>query len=239
MQGMRTLLVDVDCQGSIGTILRLRPEHYLADFLIRQFDLSVCTSAVCLNLDVMCSDRRTADAERHVANEIARERVFENSLGQYDADYQAVVLDVGPSVNQLQTAAMVYARHILVPVNMDLVSVSGAAACVQFCSMLSTALRTQVRPVAFLPTMVDKRIGMTRIVQGLLGELSAHFQIPILPEIRTDATVGKATQAGQFLHDYDPDCKAMNDYAAACDRLMEILDYGKSATQSTSITTQP
>lgn len=66
---------------------------------------------------------------------------------------------------------------------------------------------------------------MTPQVQGLLGELSAHFHIPILPEIRTDASVGKATQSGQFLNEYDPNCKAMEDYAAACSKLMEILEY--------------
>ena len=225
LRGLRTLLIDADCQGSIGTMLRLRPQHRLADFLIRQYDLSLCVSSVGSHLDVICGDRRTADAERQIANEIARERVIEDALAPYDSDYQAVVLDVGPSVNQIQTCSMVYARNVIVPVNMDLVSVSGAAACVQFCEMLSKALRSQIRPVAFLPTMVDKRLGMTRVVQGLMGELSERFHIPILPEIRTDATVGKATQAGKFLFDFDPNCKAATDYANACGKLMEVLEH--------------
>jgi chromosome partitioning protein len=32
-RGLRTLLVDADPQGSIGSILRVKPELYLNDFL--------------------------------------------------------------------------------------------------------------------------------------------------------------------------------------------------------------
>lgn len=237
LRGLKTLLIDVDSQGSVGTILQLQPEHYLADFIIRRFNLSVCTTKVSLNLDVMCSDRRTAEAERHVANELGRERILENLLSQYDAQYDAVVLDVGPNLGQLQTCAMVYAGNVLIPVNMDLVSVSGAAACVQFCSMLTKALHSRVQPVAFVPTMVDRRIGMTKTVQDLLADVSTRLEIPILPEIRTDATVGRATQAGMFLFDFDPACKAVTDYAAAFDKLMEILD--GSTTAQTAAATRP
>ena len=33
-RGLRTLLIDADPQGSVSSVLKLRPEHYLSDFLL-------------------------------------------------------------------------------------------------------------------------------------------------------------------------------------------------------------
>jgi chromosome partitioning protein len=234
LKGKKTLLIDADSQGSLSMILRLRPKHYLADFIIRRFDLELCVEVVSPTLHVLCSNRQTADAERHIGNELARERVLEDLLARYDSAYDAIVIDAGPSIGQMQTCAMVYAQQVLIPCNMDLVSVSGAAACMQFCEVLSRAVRTPIRSAAILPTMVDRRIGLTRIARSLLAELEARYSVPLLNEIRTDASVGKATQARQFLSDFDPRCKAMQDYTTAFEQLMEILSNGASNTKASS-----
>jgi len=57
-----------------------------------------------------------------------------------------------------------------------------------------------------------------------LEDLSAKFKIPLLPAIRTDVTVAKCGRARQFLVDYDPKCKAMEDYELAGSQLLELLD---------------
>jgi chromosome partitioning protein len=222
--GKKTLLVDADPQGSINTILRLKAEKHLHDFLIKQYALEDCVVSPFEKLDILCGNRATADAEKLMMNEMARERLFENFFGRYDDRYDAIVIDVGPSVSLMQTCAMVYAEKVLVPVNTDLVSVSGAAACLQFCETLAKAVRIKVEPIALLPTMIDRRIGMTRIVRGLLEELSTRYKVPILHEIRTDTAIGKATRAKQFLVDLDPRTKAMQDYDIACGQLLGLFE---------------
>jgi cellulose biosynthesis protein BcsQ len=57
-----------------------------------------------------------------------------------------------------------------------------------------------------------------------LEDLSAKFRIPLLQAIRTDVTVSKCGRARQFLVDYDPKCKAMEDYEIAGAQLLELLD---------------
>jgi chromosome partitioning protein len=218
-QQQRTLLVDADPQGSINTILRLKPRNHLFDFLIQQYALEDCVESPFANLHILCGNRATADAEKQLMGEIGRERVFENMFGRYDGQFDAIIIDVGPSVSLMQTCAMVYAEKVLIPVNTDLVSVSGAAACLQFCQTLSKAVRTKVDPVGLLPTMIDRRIGLTKIIRGLLEELAETYHVPILHEIRTDTAVGKATRGKQFLVDLDPNGKAMEDYIVACTEL--------------------
>jgi chromosome partitioning protein len=223
-QGKRTLLVDADPQGSIDTILRLRPQNFLYHFLIQRYALEDCVVSPSENLHVLCGNRETSDAESQMLSLVARERIFENLFGMYDRVYDAVIVDVTPSISLMQTCAMVYTEQVLVPVDMDTVSLSGAGACLQFCETLSSAVRTNIRPIALLPTMVDRRIGMTKIVLSLMEELSSRFNVPILHEIRTDTSVGKASRAKSFLVDYDPKSKALEDYQEACDQLIAMLE---------------
>jgi cellulose biosynthesis protein BcsQ len=69
--------------------------------------------------------------------------------------------------------------------------------------------------VGFLPTQVNRRNQVTDVVSTALGILSRKTTVPVLPEIRTDQTVHKAARARQFLIDYDPKCKAAEDYQKA------------------------
>ena len=45
-RGLRTLLIDSDPQGSIAVTLRLKPEVYLADFILNQLRLPDCVVTV-------------------------------------------------------------------------------------------------------------------------------------------------------------------------------------------------
>ena len=50
-RGLRTLLVDADPQGSIGSILRVKPELYLNDFLWNKRRLADCVIQPVKNLE--------------------------------------------------------------------------------------------------------------------------------------------------------------------------------------------
>lgn len=222
-EGRRTLLIDADPQGSIATLLRLQPERVLYNVLIDRFVLDDCViKDVCPKLDVLCGNRRTHDAEIQSMPLPARERLFEDMIGRDDGSYDSVVIDASPSVSVIQMQAMVYAGNLLIPVDMDILSVSGAAACIQFCKTLSSAVRSSIKPLALLPTQVDQRYAMTKIASKMLQELSSNFGVPLLPPIRTDASIGKATRSRQFLADFDPKCKALEDYRNATQQLFEL-----------------
>src|ERR1051326_5257959 len=58
-RGRKVLLIDTDSQGSIRTILGLKPEFHLADFLVRDRAFRECVVEACPNVHVMCSNRDT------------------------------------------------------------------------------------------------------------------------------------------------------------------------------------
>lgn len=90
--------------------------------------------------------------------------------------------------------------------------------------MLSEIFHIDVRAVALLPVMIDRRYSLTNLVLSALEEMSQKYAVPLLPGIRTDGTVPRAERASMFLADYDSRCKAMQDYEAAATQLIELLN---------------
>jgi chromosome partitioning protein len=154
---------------------------------------------------------------------VGREMVFENLFSKVDREYDVVLIDVAPSISMLQNCALVYAKQMLIPVAMDPLSLQGVAANVETCRLLNAAFQRDVRPVAILPVIVDRRLQMTAVVMESLLEIAERLCIPVLHGIRVDATVTKASRARQFLVDYDPGSRAVEDYQIAGQELASLL----------------
>jgi chromosome partitioning protein len=223
-RGLRTLLIDSDPQGSITVTLRLKPEAYLADFILNQLRLSDCVVPVSERLDVLCGNRETTAMEQRIFTMYGREHVFQNAFGIYEETYDAIVVDVAPSISLLQACSMVFCQNVLIPVSMDTLSVSGAGATIFSAQTIGDSVRTSIRPLALLPTIVNRRFGLTDVVMKMINQLSETYKIPVLNAIRTDQVIGKAARLHKMVADVDPKAKALEDYEAATTSLLNLLE---------------
>jgi chromosome partitioning protein len=222
-KGLKVLLIDTDSQGSIASTLGLKVTNSLYHFLIANYRFRDCVIAAHPYIDILCSTRDTIEAEGVLIPRPGRELIFQATLSAVDETYDVVLIDVAPSITLLQSCAMMYAQQILIPLTMDPLSLQGAFAALQTSKSLNTLFRSNVKPVAILPVMVDRRLQMTDLIMNSIQPVADEYSIPILNSIRTDSTVPKATRARQFLVDYDPRSKAAEDYRVASDQLLEHL----------------
>jgi chromosome partitioning protein len=223
-KGSKVLIVDTDSQGSIGVALGLKPQNYLHQFVVNSFRFSDCVVSAGANIDVMCSNRETVETESLLMGRTGRELTFRMLFTPLDEErYDVVLVDVAPSISLLQTCAIVYTQQILIPVAMDPLSLQGAVAAIETSKTLNGLFRTNIRPVGLLPVMVDRRLGITDVVLDTLDGLAKQYGTSLLPSIRVDSSVTKAVRARKFLADFDPKCKACEDYNAAFDQLFAEL----------------
>jgi len=237
IRGLRTLLIDTDSQGSVGVMLNLKPRHYFSHFLVNRFHLDECVVPVTGNLHVLCGNKDTVQAESALAGAVVRELALKLMLEPYEPNFDAVIIDVSPSINLLQTCAMVYARNVVIPVNMDLLSLNGANAAYDMIRLLNDLIKADIRPIGLMPCQVDQRLSVTALVQQGLQKMSEMFHIPILPAIRTDQAVNKAFRARKALLDHDPGGKAAQDYLAAFEKITESIENGKLHADAKAETT--
>ena len=231
-EGRRVLLIDTDPQGSIETVLGIRASHHLAHFVAHRYALSECTVHVSDRFEVLCSNRETLQAEAALMGAQAREVVLQHLLERVEKDYDAILIDSAPSISILQTCAMFYARNVLIPVDMDSLSVTGAGATITAVNQLNEFLKGDVRVIGFLPTQVDRRLQMTQAVLQSLDIFRDRYQIPVLPEIRVDSSVPKSLRARKNLADYDSACRAMQDYRAAFAQIVQLIEGGVKSAEA-------
>lgn len=222
-RGLKVLLIDTDSQGSLATALGLKVTNSLYHFLISNYRFKDCILPAHPNIDVLCSTRETIEAEGILTPRPGRELIFQVTLAPVEKDYDVIMIDVAPSITLLQSCAMMYTQQVVVPLTMDPLSLQGAFAAIQSSRSLNTLFKASVRPAAILPVMVDRRLQMTDLIFESIQAISDEHGIPVLHSIRTDSTVQKATRSKKFLLDFDPKCKAVEDYRIASDQLLEHL----------------
>jgi chromosome partitioning protein len=222
-RGLKVLLIDTDSQGSLATALGLKGAHTLYNFLISNYRFKDCVVAAHPNIDVLCSARDTVEVEGILLPRPGRELIFQVTLSPVEETYDVIIIDVAPSITLLQSCAMMYAQQILIPLTMDPLSLQGAFAALQTSKSLNTLFKANIRPVGILPVMVDRRLQMTDLIFESINAIAKEHEIPVLPNIRTDSTVQKASRARKFLLDYDSKCKAAEDYRLASEQLLEHL----------------
>ena len=237
-RGLKVLLIDTDSQGSLATSLGLKVTNSLYHFLISNYRFKDCILPAHPNIDVLCSTRETIEAEGILTPRPGRELIFQVTLAPVEKDYDVIMIDVAPSITLLQSCAMMYTQQVVIPLTMDPLSLQGAFAAIQSSRSLNTLFKAAVRPAAILPVMVDRRLQMTDLIFESIHAISEEHGIPVLHSIRTDSTVQKATRSKKFLLDFDPKCKAVEDYRIASDQILEHLKAQLDGKQLRFETTQ-
>ena len=223
-KGHRTLLIDCDSQGSIRLLLKLTPKHTFGELVCRRAGFSECVLPLTSQLDVMCGDKQTVEAQSALWAAPQSEAALENVLAPAGSDYSAVIIDAGPSMDPVQTAAMVYAGNVLIPVTMDVMSLHGASSVCETVRVLNESANRRIRVAAFLPCQINQHLSITRLSQGGLQRMAEQSHVPILPGIRTDQAVNRGILARKPVLDHDPDARASQDYRQAFDQLTNILE---------------
>lgn len=222
-EGKRVLLVDTDAQGSIWLVLNLEPQKWLVNFLTDGAALSEVVVPAYKNLDVICSNKGTVKAESNLNATMAREMAFYGAFQTYEQDYDVMIFDVAPSISSLHGCCIAYSKNVLIPVSMDLLAVEGAGASLNSIAILNKHYNLGCRCIGFLPTQVDHRLSGTTVVLRQLDQLSEETGIKVIHSIRTDHTINRASREHEFLQDFDPKCKAVEDYTAAASEITELM----------------
>jgi chromosome partitioning protein len=242
-QGLKVLLIDTDPQGSLAEVLGLRSQNKLHNLLIENIRLEECVAKAHERLDVLLSDRTTAQTENILSGRMGKEFALEMAMAEVEQAYDVVLVDVAPSISNLLTCAMIYTRQILIPVAMDLLSIQGAAAAITTADAINRSFprmltENPVRVLAVLPVMVDHRLQLTQATFRQLHSMFDSSGVQILPEIRSDMNVKKAERARKCLVDYDPKSRAISDYAAAAAQLLATLQGSTNGKAEVAVNTQ-
>jgi chromosome partitioning protein len=206
LAGQRTLLVDLDPQGSASASLGLAAvDGEGSSALFRRgggFRVRAIAPPAPVQLGIVCADPQLAEEEAAILRDRPRAarltRTFEAQRGLWDI----AVLDTPPALGSLTAAALHSADAVLVPVAADYLAVEALRATLDGIRAVERERDMRYSPLAILPTMVNRRRPGSRAAAALLRERFGELVLP--DDIPYSARLDSAALAGVPLAAKEP-----------------------------------
>ncbi len=211
----QTMLIDLDAQGNVADALGMDSGSELYDMLIKEqipaghYDY----------LKVIRSDKKTELVKMVLTGMDFREMVLRNVLAKVDEYYDYCVIDCAPSVDILQTAALVAADYLIIPTKLDQFSVKGVREMLKSLTAVRAASPSMCELAGILPTFYDQ---VTNESHMQLKNLAEAFRENVWTPIRADTKCREASREGKTLWQIGK-CNAMEGYRAMMERVKELM----------------
>jgi len=221
--GKRVLIIDTDPQGSIATLLNIKPKDTLYNFLIEGVKFEETVVNVRENIDCIFSDKKTEIAEMHLVPLMGREKTLAERMEGID-DYDVCFVDCAPSLSLLQTNAVIYTRYMILPISMDSLAIAGASHVQETFVLLKKYFEVVPIILGILPTFVDARLTITDQVLATIEEIWGNTNSIIFPSVRVDTNLAKSNRYHKTIYEYAPQSRAAEDYLKVAETLQSFID---------------
>jgi chromosome partitioning protein len=211
LRGYKTLLMDCDPQGHVATQMGISKAPGLRRWYYDEERLEkVATGNVRANLHVVTSEKSTDRVLGRMREEQWGTVAFAERLRQEGEELglDAILLDLAPSLNHLQIAAMLASDYVIIPTRLRFTDLDGVNEITR--SITETARRSRTKGKYYLlPTFFDR---VTRETVQRLNELVQVFGKQVLPPIPQDVKIAEAPGRGLTIWEYAPHCSAVEGY---------------------------
>jgi chromosome partitioning protein len=216
--GYNTLLVDLDTQGQVASVLGVQPPVGMAEFMFGDVTVQQAVAQARDRLWILAGGPALAGVKRMIARQdYGGEHMVTKAMAVFEGQYDYVILDTPPSWDTLNVAALFYATEILVPVSLEAMALQGL---VQFMERIKDiqAYRPELRICAILPTFLDRRV---RQSEEILGQLKTYYGPLLYPPIRYNVRLSEAPIYKQTIYEYAPHSPGAMDYQQVVERIIQ------------------
>ncbi|MEG2004530.1 MAG: ParA family protein [Bilophila sp.] len=215
--GKKVLLVDCDTQGQAGFFLGIKPKEGLAEVLQKTRTFAEVVCEIRPKLDLLAGGRTLSDATLAIASRtMGIERALSEALRPAEGHYDLVILDMAPGWDLLSVNALIYAREIIAPVELQMAAVESLGQFVERVEDVQV-YNPELTIRYVLPTMWDKR---SKESQDILERLALVYPEQLCDPIKASVKLFEATGQGQSIFEYAPKSTGAADYAKLIARVL-------------------
>jgi chromosome partitioning protein len=232
-RGKHVLLIDLDPQGNVADSFGLKPGGDLSDWIMQKETMRQAMQVnIRQGLDVIRSNSTTATLKTILSGYDFKEYILRTALAN-DFQHDLILFDCSPSIDLLQTAAIVASDYLIIPTRMDQFAVKAIQELLKTLQMITSSSRSNCKLAGIIPTFFDRQTNET---QGQLANLAAEYGQWVWPPIPIDVNCRVANRKGKTLYEYAPLSRALvgiggevyagpsiGGYSACLDRLMVLL----------------
>jgi chromosome partitioning protein len=226
IQGLKSLVIDLDPQGNASTALGIEhrqpgtPSSY--EMLIGDMPLGEALRQSPHSGRLFCVPATIdlAGAEIELVSMVARENRLRTALADLDRyDFDYVFIDCPPSLGLLTLNALVAAPEVLIPIQCEYYALEGVSQLMNNIEMVKAHLNPQLNVSTVILTMYD---GRTKLADQVAEEVRRYFGDKVLRTvIPRSVKVSEAPGYSMTIIDYDPGSRGAMSYLDASRELAE------------------
>ena len=232
VQGIKTLVIDLDPQGNASTALGISerqsgtPSSY--EVLLGEIRLqdAIRQSPHSERLFCLPATIDLAGAEIELVSMVARENRLRNALADLtNTDFDYVFIDCPPSLGLLTINALVAAPEVLIPIQCEYYALEGVSQLMRNIEMVKAHLNPALMVSTVILTMYD---GRTKLADQVAGEVRGYFGDRVLRTvIPRSVKVSEAPGYSMTIIDYDPGSRGAMSYLDASRELAQRASPGE------------
>ena len=226
LQGLKTLVIDLDPQGNASTALGITdrqsgtPSSY--EVLIGEVAVKDALRRSPHNERLFCVPATIdlAGAEIELVSMVARENRLRTALADLDdLDFDYVFIDCPPSLGLLTINALVAAPEVMIPIQCEYYALEGVSQLMRNIEMVKAHLNPKLDVTTVILTMYD---GRTKLADQVAEEVRRYFGTKVLRTvIPRSVKVSEAPGYSMTIIDYDPGSRGAMSYLDASRELAE------------------
>jgi chromosome partitioning protein len=229
IQGLKTLVIDLDPQGNASTALGITDRHSGTpssyEVLLGEMSLRSALRRSPHSDRLFCvpSTIDLAGAEIELVSMVARENRLRTALADLDgpanSDFDYVFIDCPPSLGLLTINALVAAPEVLIPIQCEYYALEGVSQLMNNIAMVKAHLNPGLAVSTVILTMYD---GRTKLADQVADEVRRYFGAKVLRTvIPRSVKVSEAPGYSMTIIDYDPGSRGAMSYLDASRELAE------------------
>ena len=214
MRGKAVLLLDLDAQAQLATLLNLEKENAASDFIATQritHDL-VMKKTGRTNLWLIPGNMETVDAAAMLRNK--DDDYLAGKLALID-DFDYIIMDTSPGVSNLQKQAIRAADYLIIPSAADFLS---AESVYRFLAVVKD-VDGPAALAGILPTFYDDT---TKESRAVADELRKEFNSAVLEPVHRATILRECSAHGQTIFEYAPKHRAARQYRALVEHVLRL-----------------
>ena len=220
VQGLKTLVIDLDPQGNASTAIGISDRHSGTpssyEVLLGEIPLAAAIRQSPHSERLFCIPATIdlAGAEIELVSMVARENRLRNALLQLEqTDFDYVFIDCPPSLGLLTINALVATPEVLIPIQCEYYALEGVSQLMKNIEMVKAHLNPKLEVTTVVLTMHD---GRTKLSDQVAGEARRYFGDKVLRSvIPRSVKVSEAPGYSMTIIDYDPGSRGAKSYLDA------------------------
>jgi len=217
--GKKILLIDLDPQQNLsyslgitsadGNIIEvLQAKKTIQEILSKKENMHIAPSSVAL-----------ADLEVALISKIGREQVLKDCLANLK-NFDYVFIDSPPSLSLLTVNALNAAHDVLIPLQMEILSLQGLIQLLNTIKEVKQTLNKKLTTMGIIPSMYDCR---RRLSQEVLNKIQKNVDVKVFKtNIRECVKIAEAPSFAKSVLKYAPNSHGAKDYIKLAKEFLKI-----------------